>query len=126
MIRNLLFTVSLIALGTTAGVPVTAQSASGAYLAGRQAAMGYDFAEAAKYYAHALAGDSRNPEFLEGTILAYLSLGDVAKAVPLTKFLEANNQRSQVAYLVTTAGMAQAEDYQGLIAQVGDEAGIGS
>ncbi|MFO8125578.1 tetratricopeptide repeat protein [Yoonia sp.] len=125
MIRNLLFTVGLIALGTTAGAPVAAQSASGAYLAGRQAAMGYDFAEAAKYYSQALAGDSRSPEFLEGAILAYLSLGDVAKAVPLTKFLEANNQRSQVAYLVTTAGMAQAEDYQGLIAQVGHEAGIG-
>lgn len=87
--------------------------------------MAHDFAEAAGYYEQALVYDSRNPEFLEGTILAYLSLGDVAKAVPLTEFLEANNQRSQVAYLVTTAGMAQAEDYQGLIAQVGDESGIG-
>ena len=125
MIRNLLFTAILIALGATAGAPIAAQSVSGAYLAGRQAAMGYDFAEAAKYNAQALAGDSQSPELLEGAILAYLSLGDIAQAMPLTKFLEANNQRSQVAYLVTTAGMAQAEDYQGLIAQVGDDAGLG-
>ncbi|WP_322896306.1 MULTISPECIES: tetratricopeptide repeat protein [unclassified Yoonia] len=125
MIRSFLVSVSLIALGATAGVPVAAQSVSGAYLAGRQAAMSCDFAEAAKYYSQALAHDPRNPEFLEGTMLAYLSSGDVAKAIPLAKFLEVNNQRSQVAYLVRTAGLAQAENYQGLIAQVGDEAGIG-
>ena len=125
MIRNLLFSASVIAHGLSASAPVSAQSISGAYLAGRHAAVRSDFAEAAKYYSQALARDSMNPELLESTVLSYLSLGDVAKAVPLARVLAANNQRSQVAYLATTAGMAQAEDYDGLLAQAGDEGGIG-
>lgn len=125
MIPNLLFSISLIVLGAIAAMPVAAQSVSGAYLAARHAAVDHDFDESAKYYEQALALDPRNPAFLEGTVLAYLSSGNVTKALSLTKSLEASNQRPQVAYLVTTAGMAQAEDYQGLIAQVGDDAGIG-
>lgn len=122
MIRNLLFSASVIAIAATTA---SAQSVAGAYLAGRQAAMSSDFAEAAKYYGEALAQDSGNPEFLESTILAYLSLGDVAKAVPLGNVLAANNQRTQVAYLATTAGLAAAEDYAGLLEQPADDGGLG-
>jgi tetratricopeptide (TPR) repeat protein len=125
MIRNLLLSASVIALGATSALPVGAQSVSGAYLAGRHAAVRSDFAEAAEYYGRALARDSMNNELLESTILANLSLGNIAKAVPLAKVLAANNQNSQVAYLVTTADMAQQGDYDGLLAQAGDEAGIG-
>jgi len=125
MIRNLFLSASVIALGLTSAMPVAAQSMSGSYLAGRHAAVRSDFAEAAKYYSQALARDTQNPEFLESTILAYLSLGDIAKALPLAGVLEARNQRSQVAYLVQAAGMAQDENFEGLLAQPADEAGIG-
>ena len=107
MIRNLFLSASVIALGLTSAMPVAAQSMSGSYLAGRHAAVRSDFAEAAKYYGQALARDTQNPEFLESTILAYLSLGDIAKALPLAGVLEARNQRSQVAYLMQTAGMGR-------------------
>ena len=73
MIRNLLFSASVIALGVTGAPPANAQSVSGAYLAGRHAAVRSDFAEAADYYGRALARDSMNVELLESTILAYLS-----------------------------------------------------
>lgn len=125
MIRNLLFSASVLALGLTVALPVAAQSVSGGYLAGRHAAVRSDFAEAAKYYSQALARDSMNAELLESTILSYLSLGDIAKALPLARVLASVNKSSQVAYLVTTAGMAQSEDYDALLKQAGDEGGVG-
>tara|TARA_R110002073_G_scaffold118935_6_gene259615 strand:+ start:3707 stop:5374 length:1668 start_codon:yes stop_codon:yes gene_type:complete len=106
-------------------VPVAADSVSGAYLAGRYASMRSDFAEAARYYGEALAKEPNNVEFQESTVLAYLSLGDIDKALPLARVITSGEQSSQVAYLVTTAGMAQAEDYQGLLDQNADTGGIG-
>tara|TARA_R110002124_G_scaffold67232_13_gene182733 strand:+ start:1589 stop:3193 length:1605 start_codon:yes stop_codon:yes gene_type:complete len=84
-----------------------------------------DFAEAARYYGEALAKEPNNVEFQESTVLAYLSLGDIDKALPLARVITSGEQSSQVAYLVTTAGMAQAEDYQGLLDQNADTGGIG-
>ena len=111
--------VSALALSLSMAVPV------GAYLAGRYASMRSDFAEAARYYGEALAKEPNNVEFQESTVLAYLSLGDIDKALPLARVITSGDQSSQVAYLVTTAGMAQAEDYQGLLDQNADTGGIG-
>ena len=124
MIRNLLLTASVLALTGAVSMPAQAQSAAGAYLAGRHAAVRSDFAESAKYYGEALALDPKNPEFLESTVLALLSLGNIERALPLARVMAASDQPGQIAYLVTTAGMAQ-EDYAGLIAQSADEGGIG-
>lgn len=117
--------VSALALSLSMAVPVAADSVSGAYLAGRYASMRSDFAEAARYYGEALAKEPNNVEFQESTVLAYLSLGDIDKALPLARVITSGEQSSQVAYLVTTAGMAQAEDYQGLLDQNADTGGIG-
>lgn len=117
--------VSALALSLSMAVPVAADSVSGAYLAGRYASMRSDFAEAARYYGEALAKEPNNVEFQESTVLAYLSLGDIDKALPLARVITSGDQSSQVAYLVTTAGMAQAEDYQGLLDQNADTGGIG-
>ncbi|BDY16766.1 MAG: hypothetical protein CMN13_03730 [Roseobacter sp.] len=125
MIRNLLLTASVLALTGAVAMPVQAQSAAGAYLAGRHAAVRSDFAESAKYYGEALALDPKNPEFLESTVLALLSLGDIDRALPLARIMAASDQPGQIAYLVTTAGMAQEENYAGLIEQSADEGGIG-
>ena len=121
MIRNLLLTASVLALTGAVSMPAQAQSAAGAYLAGRHAAVRSDFAESAKYYGEALALDPKNPEFLESTVLALLSLGNIERALPLARVMAASDQPGQIAYLVTTAGMAQEEDYAGLIAQSADE-----
>lgn len=126
MIRNLFLSASVFAIAvSTVATSVSAQSVAGAYLAGRHAAVRSDFAEAARYYGEALARESNNPEFLESTILAYLSNGDVAKAIPLGKVLEEKDERSQVGYLATTAGLAQDEDYETLISLAAEEGGIG-
>ena len=90
MIRNLLLTASVLALTGAVAMPVQAQSAAGAYLAGRHAAVRSDFAESAKYYGEALALDPKNPEFLESTVLALLSLGDIDRALPLARIMAVN------------------------------------
>ena len=125
MIRKHRSFVSALALSLSMALPVAADSVSGAYLAGRYASMRSDFAEAARYYGEALAQEPKNIEFLESTVLAYLSLGEIDKALPLARVITGGAQASQVAYLVTTAGMAQAEDYQGLLDQNADTGGIG-
>jgi len=119
MIRNLLLTASVLALTGAVSMPAQAQSAAGAYLAGRHAAVRSDFAESARYYGEALALDPKNPEFLESTVLALLSLGNIERALPLARVMAASDQPGQIAYLVTTAGMAQEEDYAGLNRAIG-------
>lgn len=105
--------------------PVQADSVSGAYLAGRHAAVRSDYREAANYYTRALARDPSNVELIESTVLSYLSLGEMAKAQPLAHVLENKNQTSQVARMVITAELAQNEDYAGLLARETDTSGIG-
>ena len=116
-------TVATMALGM--GQPVLAQAASGAYLAGRHAAVRNDYTEAAHYYAQALAEDSGNVELLESTTLAYLSLGQIDRAIPLARMLQERNQTSQVAHLAVTAWLANEEDYAALLELPEDATGMG-
>lgn len=114
-----------VLLGGVAVPPLAAQSVAGAYLAGRHAAVRSDYQEAASYYAQALARDPSNVELIESTVLSYVSLGEIDKALPLAHVLEEENRSSQVARMVLTAGMAKAEDYTGLLKQQADPNGIG-
>lgn len=125
MHRFILTALSTLLLGSAAIPPASAQSVAGAYLAGRHAAVRSDYREAATYYAQALARDPSNVELVESTVLSYLSLGEINKALPLARVLDAQNQSSQIARMVLTAGMAQADDFAGLLAQKPDSSGIG-
>jgi tetratricopeptide (TPR) repeat protein len=119
--RNFLTTVSAAALGLgvlmTSSPTVAAESLAGAYLAGRSAAIDFDFEAAAKYYGIAMARDPQNVEIMENAVLAYLALGDVERAVPLSKLIIAAGQRSQAARMAITAGLVNDGNYAALSQQ---------
>lgn len=125
MHKFVLTALTAVLLGGAAIPPAAAQSVAGAYLAGRHAAVRSDYREAAAYYAQALARDPSNIELIESTVLSYLSLGEIDKALPLARLLSAQQADNQIARMVLTAGMAQTDDYTGLLAQAPDTSGIG-
>ncbi len=125
MMRKILSVASVLALTLTTTLPLQADGMSGAYLAGRHAAVRSDYSEAALYYTRALAQDPGNAELLESAALAYLSLGAVEQALPLARKLEETNQTSQVAHMVITAALAQKEDYTTLLDRDKEVAGVG-
>ncbi|MCX7558809.1 tetratricopeptide repeat protein [Sulfitobacter sp. F26204] len=125
MFKNVLTGTAALILSVACIPQANAQSVAGAYLAGRNAAVRSDYSAAARYYAEALSRDSTNIELMESTVLAYLSLGQIEKAVPLARVLEQKNETSQVARMVITADLAQNENYKALLARESDSEGIG-
>lgn len=125
MMKHILSSATALVLSTVLAAPLAAQTAAGSYLAGRSAAVASDFKDAAFYYTRALARDAGNVELIESVALAHLSLGQLDRALPLVRQLEALGQTSQVADIIVTANLAQAEDYAALIEREPDTAGIG-
>lgn len=125
MFKKVLTGISGLMLSAAIVTQAGAESVSGAYLAGRHAAVNSDYAEAARYYAQALSRDPGNVELLESTILSQVSLGEVEKATTLARVLEEKNQSSQVGRMVLTADMAKSENFAGLLAQEEDTSSIG-
>ncbi|MEW9919702.1 tetratricopeptide repeat protein [Marimonas sp. MJW-29] len=125
MFRNVLTGVAALLLSGAFVPQASAQSVAGAYLAARNAAVNSDYAEAARYYAEALARDPGNVELIESTVLAQLSFGDVDRAIPLARQLEEKNQNSQVARMVITADLAQRGEFPPLLDRAPDTSGIG-
>ncbi len=116
-----------IVLAACLSIPAAgfAQSGSGAYLAGRQAARASDFASAVQYYTRALAHDSKNPGLMESVTASQLALGQIARALPVARQMERLGLPSQVAHMVVSANLMLAEDYPALIARNLETAGIG-
>ena len=126
MIRFLMSTALAASLSFSAGVPQAfGQSASGAYLAGRQAASQSDFAQASQYYVKALARDRNNPELMEGAVLSFLSLGQIKRGVPIAKAIEQAGLRSQTGSMILVTDLVMREDFDGVIARDGENDGIG-
>jgi len=121
---SLLFS-ALFAGAVALSSPAQSFDVSGAYLAGRQAAMQSDFAAAARYFSEALAQDSENPELLEDVMNARVLLGDVAGAAPVAAQLQAQGQRIQIAHMVTIADAIVAQDFAALLARDMEVQGIG-
>lgn len=117
--------VTALCMGVTSVSPVSAQSVAGPYLAARQASVQSDYGVAAEYYVQALAQDPGNPELLESAALSYLSLGEIDKALPLARQMEADDQKSQIGRLVITAGLIAEGDYAALQAREASGDGIG-
>jgi tetratricopeptide (TPR) repeat protein len=124
--RNFMTTVSAaaVALAVFATAPASAESLAGSYLAARSAAIEYDFEAAAKYYSLALARDPDNVEVMENAVLAYLGMGDVARAVPLSARIVETGYNSQSARMALTAAMVDAGDFAGLAEQEIESDGI--
>ena len=102
-----------------------ADSFSGAYLAGRQAAIGNDFEAASRYYTTALARDPANIGLMEDAIAAQLALGRVDRALPIAKLLEQRGIRSQAAHMTVIADLLAREDYDAYLARDVETVGIG-
>ena len=125
MLRNLLMSACAAALSLSLASTAVGEAASGAYLAGRHAAVRSDFRSAARYYAEALREDPENVELMESAALSYLSLGQIEKALPLARTLEDEGQRSQIAHMLLIAGWAKDGDYRALLNSDPDQSGIG-
>ncbi|MDF1803267.1 tetratricopeptide repeat protein [Thalassovita sp.] len=122
--RKRLWSVAL-ALAVAAVSPVQAQGIAGSYLAARSAGMSSDYKAAADYFTRALARDPSNPHLLESTVLSQLSLGEVARAIPVARKMEADGLQSQIARLVLVADEAATGKYDALLARLDEERGIG-
>ena len=126
MIRFLMSTAVAMTFSVSVGAPqALAQSVSGAYLAGRQAASQNDFKNASTYFVKSLARDRANPELMEGAVSSLLALGKIKQAVPIAKAIEQLELRSQTASMVLIADLVMREDFDGVIARTGDNGGIG-
>ena len=117
--------VPLAAQKTQSPPPNVALQDAGAYLAGRQAVYGSDFAAAAQYYARALMHDSDNPDLMENLVLSQLSLGQVARALPVAQRMEEMGIRSQAAHMVVAGNLIADEDYAALLTRDFKSQGIG-
>ena len=102
MIRQMMAAGVALILAT----PIAADGTAGAYLAGRSAAVYSDYREAARYYTEALARDTSNAELMESAALAYLSLGQIKRAMPIAQRMEDAGQQSLVAHLILSANLA--------------------
>lgn len=127
---------ALAAVTISLAVPLAAQETqtpppdagfqdAGAYLAGRQAVYGSDFAASAQYYARALVHDPNNPDLMENLVLSQLSLGQVARALPVAQRMEEMGIRSQAAHMVVAGNLIVDEDYEALLSRDPQAQGIG-
>ncbi len=124
MATSLIRTVTLSLLLAATAQSGLAQGLAGPYLAARQANYASDYAEAARYYSEALTRDPSNPALLENAVLAYLSLGEVARAMPVARKMQAEGLTSQLGQMVTTAGLIEDGNYDELLERL--EAGEGA
>lgn len=116
-------TLSLLLTGVA--LPLSAEGVSGSYLAARQASYNSDFDEAARYYTQALARDPSNPNLLESTVLAHLSLGKIDTALPVARKIVSDGLESQLANMVVSAGLVKQGDYATLLDKLQSGHGVG-
>lgn len=108
-------------------VPALAQDdgLAGSYLAARQAAKNADFGAAAQYFVRALARDASNPTLLEDATLSQLALGNLGRAVPTARKMEADGLSSQVARMVLVADEVENAEFEALLNRVDEERAVG-
>jgi len=124
--RVLGLAVALAMSGVFSGVgPSQAQGIAGAYLAARSAGIASDYKAAAEYFTRALARDPSNPQLLENTVLAQLSLGRVERAIPVARKMESDGLASQFARMVLVADEVQKGQYDALLTRLEDGRGVG-
>lgn len=105
--------------------PAMADGLAGAYLAGRQARYSGDFEAASQYYTQALARDPSNPSLMEATVLSFLSLGKIDRALPVARIMEEQGLKSQLSQMVLLADEAWNGRHDDLLNRIEDGRGIG-
>lgn len=91
--------------------PAEAASRAGAYLAGMQADVRNDYAEAAHYYGEALSRDPENLAIAQNAAIARVALGDIDAAAVLADRLVAAIPGSPIGVLVQLADALAAGDF---------------
>lgn len=114
-----------LVLGATGAAQVQAQGIAGAYLAARSAGMSSDYAAAAEYFTRALARDPSNPQLLENAVLAQMSLGQIARAIPIARKIEGDGLQSQIARMVLIADEVSKDQYAPLLKRLDEQRGVG-
>ena len=102
-------------LATGAVSEAAANSLSGAYLAGRIAASRHDYAEAAQWFAQALAGDPLNTDLRERTLTLRLLTGDLRGAAAVAGAMAQDNPGHQFAGLALAADALRAGDWDATV-----------
>jgi tetratricopeptide (TPR) repeat protein len=107
------------------GFSADAAGLSGAYLAGRQAAMAGDFEAAAQYFTLALTRDPGNAELMENVVTAQIALGQIDRGAPVARRLEDAGFSSQIAAMTLVGDLGKRGDFEGLLARIEADKGIG-
>lgn len=115
----------LVVAAMSAALPALGQGNAGAYLAARQAGFQSDFAAAADYYARALVRDRDNAELLESAMTAYLSLGELDRALPIATRLVVAEEDNQLANLALMAERAKSGEWQAIVDALDGGASVG-
>ncbi|MEJ5219032.1 tetratricopeptide repeat protein [Cognatishimia sp. D5M38] len=107
-------------------VPASAQGLAGSYLAGRAAASSYDYEAASIYYTRLLVANPSDPFLLESLVLANLSLGNMDKAIPIARRLDAiDDVSSQLANMALIADLSARGRFDEVMTRIQAEEGIG-
>lgn len=107
-------------------VPASAQGLAGSYLAGRAAASSYDYEAASIYYTRLLVANPSDPFLLESLVLANLSLGNMDKAIPIARRLDAiDDVSSQLANMALIADLSARGRFDEVMSRIQAEEGIG-
>src|SRR5690606_1986981 len=76
-------------------------------------------------YTQALARDPSNPSLMEATVLSFLSLGRIDRALPVALAMEEQGMESQLSQMVLLADEAWNARYDDLLKRIEEERGIG-
>ncbi len=125
MIRSFVSRTVLAATIALAPHVATPESLSGAYLAGRHAAIRNDFEASASYYTSALARDPSNVALMEDVIATQLAIGRLDRALPVAKLLESDGIRSQAAHMTVIADLFARENYDTYLERDVETSGVG-
>ena len=107
-------------------VPASAQGLAGNYLAGRAAASSYDYEAASIHYTRLLVANPSDPFLLESLVLANLSLGNMDKAIPIARRLDAiDDVSSQLANMALIADLSARGRFDEVMSRIKAEEGIG-
>lgn len=117
---------ALAALLQGVALPAIADADIGAYLAARQARYDHDFSAAAQYFTQALTTDATNPAILESTVIAFLALGDVDRAVPVAQQIEDQELKSQIAFMALMARDVAEDNHDAVLARIEADLGVGA
>ncbi|TRD21706.1 tetratricopeptide repeat protein [Palleronia caenipelagi] len=120
MFRTLAATLAL-----TLGMQAAEAQVAGPYLAGRQAQIDDSFASSADYLARAMAADPTNLQVLEALTGAYITLGQMDRAVEVGRKVDSLGATSQVANLARLSDHVTLGTWEELLAAMEDGLSVG-